>query len=934
MSATYKYNFTRWSLRGKSDLMSITAMPAMTTLAYDRMAAAAWIELAEKESDLPPHDWAQSGFLDTYDAAKYCGDYAAGKQIAYACAACYTVKIPADALAGTVAKVEQIAATVYGDRWLSEGAILSAFLTSSATPPAWADIVDGSTALASSPDPAPAADAVTVPDWQAPLRRITRSNTGPDHDYAATLAPATATDATAYLHVVIRLSDYISVPQLSIAGGGTRDSAWIEGGAKIDGTTLAVTFDRAVSDVSPPPDAQLVDSDHDGWSDISEYYAGTHPGDGRDAPATTLNIVCDYPGNIAGGQVVVHAYSNAAMIGRPDAIYHIPMDDWTVEGTTRFLARLDTSAPVEGRLREGDVWFFAFIDADSSGVYDTTKPACVATYGRTSISWGHNIVRFIFSDEAFGYARLQWASTPPTGILVTITRPGDPTAVTCFQKRIFGRNYIHEGDFLFLPETSGYSDVRAGLPMYDYESTYTATIGEDTQTFTHLWFESATPRVNAYVNAEANDVEVRGRDMYVRWIGDIRSCGFAIRVERFVGDVWQDVLIRYAYAAQAYATSGLIGQFELVVNYDSRGSRIDFEDGAYRASVCNLVNQTGVEPTTISGVVGGGGAKGSASWPAGNNPGITNPKTGGTSSFGEYSAAGGGAGGWLAVGGNTWNYEGIPAFRPLTFGSSTIAPGYNSGGDGGIIAWCQSPMMAGTRSGFNGLVIDEFGHIGGVCTANPAIPSDIGISTPCCGAGGGGSGTNGNNCGSFTNGSGGGKGVHVVFGSIDSWFGCGGGGAGASNGGNGRRLSVPDATTGMGGAGSGVADGFTTQGLDGYGDGGGGGTLSTAGRGGTGCVHVLEHLAESDNLVSFVNDNTDKTTSKSFTYTPTEGTLTIDLLIVGGGGSGGFMAMHAAAVSAWGAKYCGGGGAGGEGEEESGERERTETVHGSLLSAP
>lgn len=251
MSETYKYPYKRWSLRGKSDLMSITAMPAMTTLAYDRMAAAAWIELAEKESDLPPHDWAQSGFLDTYDAAKYCGDYAAGKQIAYACAACYSIKLPAEAQTGTKAKVEAVLASVYGDRWLAEGAILSAFLTASATPPAWADIVDGSTALASSPDPAPAADAVTVPDWHAPLRQITRSNTAPDNDYAATLTPATATNATAYLHVVIRLSDYISVPQLTLTGGGTRDSAWIEGGAKIDGTTLAVQFDRAVT-----PDGQ------------------------------------------------------------------------------------------------------------------------------------------------------------------------------------------------------------------------------------------------------------------------------------------------------------------------------------------------------------------------------------------------------------------------------------------------------------------------------------------------------------------------------------------------------------------------------------------------------------------------------------------------------------------------------------------------------
>ena len=248
MSETYKYTFKRWSLRGKSDLMSITAMPAMTTLAYDRMAAAAWRALTGTESDLPRHDPEQVGaWADTYDAAKFCTDYAAGKQYAWACAACYSIKIPSDALEGTKAKVEKVLATVYGDRWLGEGAIVSAFLTSSATPPAWADILDGSTAISSSPDPAPDADEATVPMWGAPLRRITRSNTSADNSYQAELAVSPSTDATSYLHVVIRLSDYISVRQLAVTGGGTRDSAWIEGGAKIDGTTLAVRFDRAVT---------------------------------------------------------------------------------------------------------------------------------------------------------------------------------------------------------------------------------------------------------------------------------------------------------------------------------------------------------------------------------------------------------------------------------------------------------------------------------------------------------------------------------------------------------------------------------------------------------------------------------------------------------------------------------------------------------------
>lgn len=909
MSEIYKLKYKRHVLRGVSDLMTVTAMKAMTMTAYQRMASSSWLAVDEQTSDLPPHKYDQTGHLNTYDAAKYCGDYANGKQKAYACAACYSIRLPADARGASPAKVEAIIASVYGDRWLAEGAVVSAFLSVNESPPDWATIVDNTSSLASTPDPAPAIDEVTVPDWQSPLRASVRSNAGPDHRYDAVITANVPSNATAYLHIVIRLSDYISVPKITLPDGTQKDSSWIEGGAAIDGATLQVQFDRVVLlDVEEMPERNLVDTDHDGWSDLAEYYAGTHPGDGRDAPPVTLNLVCDYPGSVAGGQIVVNAFSNAAMIGRPDAVYHIPMASWTVEGTTRFLASLETSKPVEGRIREGDVWFFAFIDAESSGVYDTSMPACVATYGKTSISWGHNIVRFIFSDEAFGYARLQWASTPPTGILVTITRPGTPDAVVCFKKRIFGRNYIHEGDFLFLPETSEYSDVRSGLPMYNYASEYTATIGAETQTFSHLWFEQPTPRVSPYVDPEANDVAVKNRDFVVRWIGDIRSCGFAIRVERFVGDVWQDVVIRYAYGVQPYATSGLLGQFELAVNFTDYGSRIDFEDGTYRASVCNLVNQTEVEPPSISGVVGGGGAKGSFTWSSSFGGSGNPPGKGRASSFGSYTVPGGGSGCSLLLG--------ISGAVPVGSKLASNIHGANGGGDAGLIAAKYSTTSYEQISGDigSGTVTTpvQGGNSGGFCTYAPAYPASVGIaSTVCAGAGGGGAGTKGNNCGSTTNGAGAGKGIHVVLGSIDSWFGCGGGGAGASAGGNGRKMSVGDATTGQGGAGSSVAAGFTTPGLDGYGDGGGAGTLSSHGRGGAGCIHVLEHISDTTNLVSFLNDNADKTTDKSITYTPSEGCTSIDVLVVGGGGAGGFFAMSSQAVTAWGAKYCGGGGAGG-----------------------
>ena len=167
MSATYQLEYTRFVKRGMSDLMTVTAMEAMTSLAYARLVAADWSAVTEQESDLPTHKWDQTGFLGSYDAAKYCGDYSNGKQKAYASAVSYTIKVPVEALAGTIAKVESIAATLYGDRWTSCGAVLSILLTSSATPPVWTDVL---AATYTTPYPVTAESDVD-PTWQAPAQK-------------------------------------------------------------------------------------------------------------------------------------------------------------------------------------------------------------------------------------------------------------------------------------------------------------------------------------------------------------------------------------------------------------------------------------------------------------------------------------------------------------------------------------------------------------------------------------------------------------------------------------------------------------------------------------------------------------------------------------------------------------------------------------------
>lgn len=253
MSSIQKLKYTRWVKQGKSEHMTITSMSAMTSLAYNRMSFAPWKKVAEQVSTLPIHHWTQSGFKDSYDAAKFCGDYDKAMQVAYACAACYSIKMPADALDETdpqvKAQVEAVLASVYGDRWLSEGAIVSVFLTDSSTPPDWGTITDkiSPSYIASSPDPAPSKDDVS--EWEEPLRELDRSNIRPDRRYDATLTPLAPVDATQYLHIVIRLSDYVRVSKIEIAATSElKDNAWIEGGAAIDGTTLQIQFDREVAE--------------------------------------------------------------------------------------------------------------------------------------------------------------------------------------------------------------------------------------------------------------------------------------------------------------------------------------------------------------------------------------------------------------------------------------------------------------------------------------------------------------------------------------------------------------------------------------------------------------------------------------------------------------------------------------------------------------
>jgi hypothetical protein len=214
-------NYTRYIRQGRTlNPVAVTAMPACTAQAYLALVEADWMRTDTLSPSMPRHNWAQSGLSNNFDASKYCGDYADGSQHGYATAICYTLRLPPDALTGAACDLEAVTATLYGDRWLADGAILAAIPSSSATPPTWAEAL--------------VATAATVP-----LMAVTPSNTGTDSTEEVTLE-FTSLTAPAYLHLVLRLADY-----------STHRGAWIEGSALLDPTSLALTFSREVAADDP-----------------------------------------------------------------------------------------------------------------------------------------------------------------------------------------------------------------------------------------------------------------------------------------------------------------------------------------------------------------------------------------------------------------------------------------------------------------------------------------------------------------------------------------------------------------------------------------------------------------------------------------------------------------------------------------------------------
>jgi len=222
-------------------------------------------------------------------------------------------------------------------------------------------------------------------------------------------------------------------------------------------------------------DAHL-DGDADGWSNLGEYMrtyiplmnyvtniaasgetnviatttnmASTDPTSPHDYPTPDVTFQFRYAGQeVAGIPIRVEAFSRATMDGNPDAV--VTFDTADASWPALFMTNLVNWD--EGYLHEGDAWFFAIMDVNDNGIWDSGEPAGLAQRQPIPIRYGSvPRVAFDLTDSLAGLPRFSWTAVPGSdGHEISLRNMSVSGAPTVFRRYVQGpRNYVHEQDYI------------------------------------------------------------------------------------------------------------------------------------------------------------------------------------------------------------------------------------------------------------------------------------------------------------------------------------------------------------------------------------------------------------------------------------------------------------------------------------------------------
>jgi hypothetical protein len=220
MATIERLNYTRFTKQWASDLLAILATEEAAKDAFVGMQAVPWAESSTESSNFAPRNALQTGSDTSYDAYKFVGDYAAGKQKAYAGCVAYRITIPQDAL-DLSSDITSVDVPVLVDRWLIDGIHVAAQVSSSAYPSeSWDVIRAGDVALSA---------------------QLTGLTPKAEQSDTLTLTLPASTAALSYLYIYLTLEDY-----------ETFRGFWIEGGALVFGNGIVVETSEDAQTLQTP----------------------------------------------------------------------------------------------------------------------------------------------------------------------------------------------------------------------------------------------------------------------------------------------------------------------------------------------------------------------------------------------------------------------------------------------------------------------------------------------------------------------------------------------------------------------------------------------------------------------------------------------------------------------------------------------------------
>jgi len=283
-----------------------------------------------------------------------------------------------------------------------------------------------------------------------------------------------------------RFADYDAFGRLTVG----EDSDW-------DG--MPDSWENEHPPLDPHVDDACEDFDWDGWLNLAEYMVGflgvqdgvtnvsTDPMSGMTHPKPPIAFSFEYNGKYVTNLeavIRVQAYSDDGMDGVPDAQVQIP--------TTNALWPSPFETTVKtfdiGHLRQGDAWFFAYMDVDLDGAWSTNEPAGIAQGQPINIQYGPvpSTTIPLTDNGLHAFPRFSWNAVEGASeydvVLRNTSLGGSPVVFSATIKA--PRTYFHEGDYIREYDTP--------LGHYGYQWFAGNSNGE----FNVLWPDSLNKPVN------------------------------------------------------------------------------------------------------------------------------------------------------------------------------------------------------------------------------------------------------------------------------------------------------------------------------------------------------------------------------------------------------------------------------------------------------